>query len=74
MIKEKLEILSKLPKHQFDAVIKLINPKVTNEDLKPMFPEGWADNNNWPEFKYDYDSFRTTQIQIDEWNEKLAGC
>lgn len=72
MNKEKLEILIKLPKQQFDAIIKLINPKVTDEDLRPMFPEHYYKNANWPEFKYDYDSFRKTQIQIDEWNEKMA--
>lgn len=74
MNKEKLEVLIKLPKQQFDAVIKLINPKVTNEDLTPMFPQGWSDNENWSNINFDYDSFRTTQIAIDEWNEKLAGC
>jgi hypothetical protein len=74
MNKEKLEVLIKLPKQQFDAVIKLINPKVSDEDLKPMFPEDWSNNDKWPKFKYDYDSFRHIQIQIDEWNEKLAGC
>ena len=73
-MKERLNILINLPKHQFDAVIKLINPKVSDSDLSPMFPEGWNDNDNWPEFKYDYNSFRATQIQIDEWNEKMAGC
>lgn len=74
MNKEKLEVLIKLPKQQFDAVIKLINPKVTDEDLVPMFPANWSDNINWTEFKYNYDSFRKTQIEIDEWNEKLMGC
>ena len=74
MNKEKLEVLIKLPKQQFDAVIKLINPKVTDEDLVPMFPANWSDNINWIEFKYNYDSFRKTQIEIDEWNEKLMGC
>lgn len=73
-MKERLTILINLPKPQFNAVIKLINPKVSDSDLSPMFPEGWSDNSNWPEFKYDYDSFRSIQIQIDELNEKMAGC
>lgn len=74
MNKEKLEILVRLPKQHFDAVIKLINPNVTDQDLLPMFPANWSDNQNWPEFKYDYDSFRSTQIEIDYLREKMAGC
>lgn len=74
MIKEKLEILLSLPRNHYNAVIKLINPALTDEDLKPMFPQGWNDDKNWPQPKYNYDSFRHTQIQIDEWNEKMAGC
>lgn len=74
MNKEKLEVLIKLPKIQFDAVIKLINPKMTDEDLMPMFPEGWDYESRWFMPQYNYDSFRKTQIEIDEWNEKLAGC
>ena len=74
MNKEKLEVLIKLPKIQFDAVIKLINPKMIDSDLEPMFPEGWDDESRWFMSQYNYDSFRKTQIEIDEWNEKLAGC
>ena len=40
MYKEKLESLVSLPKNHFDAIIKLINPKVTDSDLAPMFPKG----------------------------------
>jgi hypothetical protein len=74
MNKEKLEVLIKLPKQQFDAVIKLINPKVTDSDLEPMFPKDWDDESRWFMPQYNYDSFRHIQIQIDEWNEKMAGC
>jgi hypothetical protein len=69
-----LEILSKLPKRHFDAVIKLLNNKITNEDLKPMFPDGWNDNSKWPEFKNNYDSFRVHQVRIDYELEKMMGC
>ncbi len=58
----------------FRETFQLMNPKLTDEDFKPMFPEGWSDDNNWPVIKNDYNSFRTTQISIDEWNEKMAGC
>ena len=74
MNKVQLEILVSLPRHQYDAVIKLINPVLTDEDLKPMFPQGWNDDSRWSQPKYNYDSFRHIQIQIDEWNEKMAGC
>ena len=49
--------------------------KRTNPDYEPMFPEGWADDNNWPDMsKNDYDSFRSTQIEIDAFREHMAGC
>ena len=68
--KENLKTLITLPRHQFDAIIKLINPKLNDNDLRPMFPEQWNDNTNWPEFKYSYDSFRIHQLRIDEQLEK----
>ena len=74
MNKMQLEILIKLPKRHFDAVIKLLNNKITDEDLVPMFPEGWDHDSNWFIPQYNYDLFRKTQIEIDEWNEKLMGC
>ena len=47
-MKNVLENLVSLDKSQFDSVIKTINPSVTSEDLKPMFPEGWSNDNRWP--------------------------
>lgn len=72
--KENLKTLIQLPIHQYNAIIKLINPKLTNEDLQPMFPEGWDDNNKWPKFTNNYESFRKYQIQIDEELERQMGC
>jgi hypothetical protein len=46
----------------------------TNPDYQPMFPAGWADDKNWPDVTYDYNSFRKTQIQIDDHMERMAGC
>ena len=74
MNKMQLEILVSLPKRHFDAVIKLLNNKITDEDLKPIFPEGWSHDSKWPEFKYDYDSFRVHQLRIDYELEKMVGC
>ena len=48
--------------------------KRTNPNYEPMFPKGWADDKNWPEFKYDYESFRKHQIQIDYELERMVGC
>ena len=47
----------------------------TNPDYQPMFPAGWADDKNWPDLSVNnYDSFRSTQIQIDDHMERMAGC
>ena len=48
--------------------------KRTNPDYEPMFPEGWAGDKNWLDLKYDYDSFRKIQIEIDDYNERMVGC
>ena len=48
--------------------------KRTNPDYEPMFPEGWADDKNWLDLKYDYDSFRKIQIEIDDYNERMVSC
>lgn len=45
-----------------------------NPNYEPMFPDGWSDDSKWPEFKYDYESFRSTQLLIDDYNERMAGC
>lgn len=74
MNKTQLEILVNLPKRHFDAVIKLLNNKVTDEDLKPMFPQGWSNDSKWPEFKNNYDSFRVHQLRIDDDLERMMGC
>ena len=45
-----------------------------NPNYEPMFPKGWDDDSKWPDFKYDYESFRSTQIAIDHHLEVMAGC
>jgi len=46
-----------------------------NPDYQPMFPAGWEADKNWPDLsKNNYDSFRSTQIQIDDHMERMAGC
>ena len=45
-----------------------------NPNYEPMFPDGWSDDSKWPEFKNDYESFRSMQLLIDDYNERMAGC
>ena len=45
-----------------------------NPNYELMFPEGWDDDSKWPRFEYDYDSFKSTQIEIDDYMERMAGC
>ena len=45
-----------------------------NPNYEPMFPKGWDDDSKWPEFRYDYDSFRKTQLEIDDYMERMVGC
>jgi len=46
-----------------------------NPDYQPLFPKGWDDTSRWPDFsKNNYDTFRSTQIEIDYQLEKMAGC
>lgn len=69
MFMKQMRDLERLAKMQEDEF------KRTNPDYEPMFPEGWADDKNWPDMsKNDYDSFRSTQIEIDAFREKVAGC
>jgi hypothetical protein len=70
-IKENLQTLITLPRHHFDAIIKLINPKLSNNDLRPLFPEGWDRDECWPDGKYNYDAFRKYQVIIDEQAEEM---
>ena len=45
-----------------------------NSNYEPMFPQGWADDKNWPVSNYDYESFRKHQIEIDYQLERMVGC
>ena len=69
--KENLQTLIDLPIHQFDDIIKLINPKLSDNDLRPLFPEGWNRNECWPDGNYNYDEFRKHQVVIDQEAEDL---
>ena len=77
-VKESLEWLISLDKNEYDVTIKTVNPKVTDEDLKPMFPRGWNSDSRW------YESTETNaerwakwqphQLRIDDELERMVGC
>ena len=69
--KENLQTLIDLPRHHFDAIIKLINPKLSDNDLRPLFPEGWDKDECWTNGNYNYDEFRKYQIVIDQKAEDM---
>ena len=69
--KENLQTLIDLLIHQFDDIIKLINPKLSDNDLRPLFPEGWNRDECWPDRNYNYDEFRKHQVVIDQEAEDL---
>lgn len=75
-MKKVLESLVSLEKSQFDSVIKTINPSVNDEDLKPMFPEGWSNDSRWPLEREESNQERWArweihQLAIDRMNEEM---
>lgn len=77
-VKESLERLIEFDKKTFDVIIKIANPKVDDEDLKPMFPEGWANDSRWPEDTETnserWAKWQPHQIRIDDDLERMMGC
>lgn len=77
-VKENLEWLISLDKNQYDVTIKQVNPEVTDEDLKPVFPKGWNDDSLWPEDKETnaerWARWEPHQIRIDYELERMVGC
>jgi hypothetical protein len=64
---------------RFRETFELLNPKLTDEDFKPMFPEGWSLDSNWlvesrRTAAEEYEAFRPIQLQIDRYNDFMAGC
>jgi len=78
-VKENLERLISLDKNQYDVTIKQVNPEVTDEDLKPMFPKGWNDDSRWPAEDTETNAERWKrwephQLRIDYELERMVGC
>ncbi len=77
-VKESLEWLISLDKNQYDVTIKQVNPEVTDEDLKPMFPKGWNDDSRWYEDTETnaerWARWQPHQLRIDDELERMVGC
>ena len=77
-VKESLEWLISLDKNEYDVTIKTVNPKVTDEDLKPMFTKGCNDDSRWYEYTETnaerWDRWQPHQIRIDYELERMVGC
>ncbi len=63
----------------FRETFQLMNPKLTDEDFKPMFPEGWSNDNKWPDFDKETNAefwvkWSKHQIAIDYELECSMGC
>lgn len=56
------------------ATMTSVQYEKENPTYEPMFPKGWDKESNWPVVTYDYDSFRATQIALDDHMERMAGC
>ena len=68
-----LKTLTELPKEEYIAMMKELNPDLTEDDLRDMFPDGWQANHK-EIGTYNYDSFRDTQIIIDsQLEEQFCG-
>jgi hypothetical protein len=61
---QQLKTLTQLPKDEYIAMLKELNPDLTDADITDMFPDGWEAKHTTIS-EYNYDSFRNTQILID---------
>jgi hypothetical protein len=61
---KQLKTLSELPKEEYIAMIKELNPDLTETDLQDMFPEG-QQKNHVSFNESHYDDYRKHQLAID---------
>lgn len=70
---KELKTLTTLPKDEYIAMMRELNPDLTDSDLADMFPDGWEAKHT-DIGGYDYDSFRKHQIIIDsQLEEQFCG-
>ena len=71
--KKQLETIIELPKDEYIAMMKEINPDLTDNDLADMFPAGWEEK-NFTVNNYRYDDFAKHQMIIDsQLEEQFCG-
>lgn len=69
---KQLKELTELPKEEYIAMMRELNPDLTDKDLADMFPDGWEANHI--ETNYKYDDFAKHQIIIDsQLEEQFCG-
>ena len=70
---DELKALTELPKDEYIAMMKELNPDLTDADLQDMFPAGWQKNHvSFSESHYD--DFRKHQLIIDaQLEEQFCG-
>jgi len=70
---KELKTLVELPKDEYIAMMKEINPDLTDADVADMFPDGWQANHIDISGNH-YDSFRKHQLIIDsQLEEQFCG-
>ena len=70
---KQLKTLVELPKDEYIAMMKELNPDLTENDLRDMFPDGWQAN-HIDISGYKYDSFAKHQMIIDsQLEEQFCG-
>jgi len=70
---KQLKTLSELPKEEYIAMIKELNPDLTDADLQDMFPAGWEKSHVSFNDTH-YDDFRKHQLAIDaQLEEQFCG-
>lgn len=68
-----LKTLTELPKEEYIAMMKELNPDLTEDDMRDMFPDGWQAN-HIDISGYNYDSFAKQQMIIDaQLEEQFCG-
>lgn len=61
---QQLKTLTELPKEEYIAMMKELNPDLTDADLQDMFPAGWQKNHVTFKDSH-YEDFRKHQLAID---------
>ena len=70
---KQLKTLTELPKDEYIAMMKELNPDMSEDDLRDMFPEGWQKQHVTLKDS-SYEDFRKHQLAIDaQLEEQFCG-